>query len=191
MKKIKLNKLRIQNFKGIKEFTLDANGSNVEIFGDNATGKTTIMDSFLWLLFNKDSMGKSNFDVIPQDSNGNNIHRLDTVVEAELDINGAITMIKKQLSEKWVKKRDAIEQTLEGTNTSYWIDEVPTKAREYSSKINDIIDEELFQMITDPLFFNNKLHWEERRKILVDISGGVTDEEITSKDDILMLQNID
>ena len=41
---MKLHKLVLTNFKGIKSFTLDAQGQDVNIWGDNATGKTTLYD---------------------------------------------------------------------------------------------------------------------------------------------------
>jgi ATPase involved in DNA repair len=55
---MKLIKLTLKNFKGIKDFTLEANGRNVNVYGDNATGKTTIFDAFTWLLYDKDSKNK-------------------------------------------------------------------------------------------------------------------------------------
>ena len=51
---MKLLKLKLKNFKGIKDFTLETDGKNVNVYGENGTGKTTIFDAFLWLLFDKD-----------------------------------------------------------------------------------------------------------------------------------------
>ena len=48
---MKLISLKLKNFKGIKELSLEPNGKNINVFGDNATGKTTIFDSISWLLF--------------------------------------------------------------------------------------------------------------------------------------------
>ncbi|OZV12290.1 hypothetical protein CIW83_09330 [Tissierella sp. P1] len=67
---IKLNWLHLKNFKGIKDFKLVANGKNVSVFADNGKGKTTLMDAFLWLLFNKDSNDSTNFTVKPQSEDG-------------------------------------------------------------------------------------------------------------------------
>lgn len=60
-KEIKLLKLELRNFKGIKHFILDTQGENVKVYGDNATGKTTLFDAFIWLLFDKDSQNKKIF----------------------------------------------------------------------------------------------------------------------------------
>ena len=59
---IKLKKLILENFKGIKELKIDF--SNVtNIFGDNGVGKTTIFDAFTWLMFGKDSTDKKDFSI--------------------------------------------------------------------------------------------------------------------------------
>ena len=69
LKTIKLKNIRIQNFKGCKERMVEF-GDNTRISGANATGKTTMFDAFTWLLFNKDSLGASQFDIRPKDSEG-------------------------------------------------------------------------------------------------------------------------
>lgn len=62
MKKIKLISLYLKNFKGIKE--LNTNFSDLtNIRGENATGKTTVLDGFTWLLFDKDSQDRKDFEI--------------------------------------------------------------------------------------------------------------------------------
>ena len=68
IKKVKLLSIHIQNFKGCKDKTIDF-GDKTRISGANATGKTTIFDAFTWLLFERDSLGSSNFDIRPLDEN--------------------------------------------------------------------------------------------------------------------------
>lgn len=50
---MKLISLMLKNFKGLKNFTFEPKGLSATIYGDNATGKTTVMDAMLWLLFGK------------------------------------------------------------------------------------------------------------------------------------------
>ena len=52
---IKILKIKIENFKKVKQFELELNGDNVNISGDNETGKTTLVDAFTWCLFGKNS----------------------------------------------------------------------------------------------------------------------------------------
>lgn len=188
---IKLKSLHIKHFKGIKDFKLVADGKNALVFGDNGKGKTTLMDAFLWLLFDKDSTDRTNFTVKPQDNEGNDIHHLQTQVEAELLINGQVLKLKKMQEEKWTKRRGSVTEELTGNTVSYWRDEVPVKAGEYKQKISELIDENIFRMITNPMYFNTKIKWEDRRKILLEICGDATDEEvIASNKDLSKLAEV-
>jgi len=195
--KMRLLKLSLKNFKGIKEFTLDTNGGkNTNIYGDNGTGKTTIFDAFTWLLFDKDSSDRSKFDIQPLDKQGNVIHMIDTEVEGVLDIDGKTITLKKILREKWVKKRGEAESELKGTETLYYINDVPVKQSEYKAYINELIDESIFKMITNPLYFGLVLKWQDRRKVLLDMVGDVTNEDvISSRNDLkelaFLLNNTD
>jgi flagellar biosynthesis GTPase FlhF len=194
---MRLLKLSLKNFKGIKEFTLDTNGGkNTNIYGDNGTGKTTIFDAFTWLLFDKDSSDRSKFDIQPLDKQGNVIHMIDTEVEGVLDIDGKTITLKKILREKWVKKRGEAESELKGTETLYYINDVPVKQSEYKAYINELIDESIFKMITNPLYFGLVLKWQDRRKVLLDMVGDVTNEDvISSRNDLkelaFLLNNTD
>lgn len=168
---IKLQSLNLMHFKGTKSFQLNCNGNDIEIHGDNETGKTTIFDAFLWLLFDKDSEGKKDFDIKTLNKFNEPIHKLDHTVEAVLNIDGTETIFKKTYKENWVKKRGNPEATLEGHTTDYWINDVPTKKKDYDKYINDIIDETTFKLLTDIRYFTEKINWKERRDILTDIAA--------------------
>lgn len=184
---IKLNWLQIKNFKGLKDFKLEAKGNNVEVFGDNATGKTSVIDSFLWLLFDKDSNDRAdtNFTIKPQDELAQDINHLQTTVEAELLVDGQPLKLKKTREEKWTKRHGETEKTFDGHIKNYWFNEVPLKATPYKAKVDGLIDENIFKMITNPLYFNTKLSWQERREILLEISGDMTNDEVIASDESL------
>ena len=97
---IKLRKLALQNFKGIKnktiEFTCETN-----IYGQNASGKTTIFDAYLWLLFNKDSSNATEFNIKTLGADGKPIHQLEHSVEGSFEIDDQEVVLKKIYKEKW------------------------------------------------------------------------------------------
>lgn len=176
---IKISNLKLKNFKGIKNLEINFEGKNANIYGKNATGKTTVFDAFKWLFFDKDSSDRKDFNIKTLDKNNKPIHFLEHEVEAILLIDGVDMTFKKMLKEKWVTKRGETQQEFSGHETSYWIDEVPVKKKDYEEKINSLVPESLFKLITDPLYFNKQLKWQERREILTNISGNqITDEEI-------------
>jgi len=178
---IRLQSLTLKNFKGVEDFTLELNGKNADIFGKNATGKSTLFDSSQWLLFGKDSSGRTDYQVKPQDEDGNELHNLDSIVEGVFSVNGKTLKLKRQLSEKWSKNQKTKEIEFQGNLTSYWVNDVPTKAKDYAVEIGSIIKENIFKLLTNPLFFNTNekgFGWQERRKILFEISGNVSDEQV-------------
>lgn len=182
MKSIRLKQLKINNFKGIKALKLDfgTDGNNT-IYGANASGKTTVFDSFTWLLFGKDSQGKSDFEVKQLDQENNIIHNQEVEVFAELLIDSEIVEIRKVLNEKWTKKRGSEIAEFTGNETTYFFNSVPLTQKEFQLKISNIVDENIFKIITNPIAFVS-LKWQDQRKTLVEIAGIPSDTEIALGD---------
>lgn len=177
MKNIRLHRLHLLNFKGIKEFTLETNGTDVKIYGDNATGKTTIADAFIWLLFDKDTQNKKDFGIKTL-LDGQEIHNLEHSVEASFNVEAQPMTLKKVYKEKWTKKRGEITAEFTGHATDHYIDEVPVSKREYTDKVNSIIDENIFKLLTSPTYFNEQVKWQDRRKTLLEICGDIDEEDV-------------
>ncbi|WP_153010071.1 hypothetical protein [Sporosarcina koreensis] len=185
MKDIKLINLKLRNFKGVKEFELNANGHDVQVFGDNATGKTTLYDAFLWLLFNKDSQNKTKFSLKTLTPDGQEMNNLEHEVEASFLVDGQPLSLKKVHYEDWTQKRNALEKTFKGHKNDYFIDDVPTPESQYKKAIETLIDEEVFKLLTSPTYFNEQFKWEKRREILLKITGDLTDEEVINANETL------
>lgn len=181
---INIKSLRLKNFKGIKDLTIDF-GKTTNIFGDNATGKTTLFDAFTWLLFDKDSTDRKDFGIKTYDSNGEVIHGLDHEVEGVLKVDGAELILKKTYKEKWTKRRGEAERQLTGHTTEYYINDVPVKKKDYTDKINELVDENIFKLVTNPLYFNMNLNWKDRRNILLEVVGDISDQDVMSASDKL------
>jgi len=180
---IRLQKLILTNFKGIKSLTLGLNGRNASIYGANATGKTTIYDAFLWLLFDKDSTNRKDFNIKTLDESGEPLHGLDHEVEAVLLVDGQELTLKKSYKEKWTKRRGSATAEFTGHTTDYYIDDVPIKKSEYEARISSLIDEDAFKLLTNPTYFSEQLHWEDRRRILLEVCGDVSTEDVVAADE--------
>jgi DNA repair exonuclease SbcCD ATPase subunit len=175
---VKLIKLTIKDFKGIKNFILNTSGGNLNVFGDNATGKTSLTDALQWLLFGKDSQGKADFKIKPFDRAGNEIHHLTTEVEGSFNLDGNPVTLKKAYYEKWTKKRGSTTSDFTGHTTDYYIDGVPKPKKEYDAFIINIVDENVFKLLTNSAYFNEQLKWQDRRKILLDVCGDISDSDV-------------
>lgn len=162
---IKLQSIKIKNFKGLKSFECDFD-SETTIKGQNGTGKTSIYDAFLWLMFGKDSAGKKDFQFRPVDKDNQPIGGLSVEVEAVMMVNSKTVRLTRCHEENVVKKE------LRGFTTGYHINEVPKKAGEYAAYIAKLIPEDTFKLLADIKVFN-VMHWSGRRLALIDIAGDI------------------
>lgn len=174
--KIKLLKMRIQNFKGCKDREI-AFGDRTSIKGANATGKTTVFDAFTWLLFGKDSLGSAKFDIRPLDADGNMINNLEISVEASIRVDDEEYSLKKTQKQVWRKKRGTDTTEFQGNVNEFEINGYPKSEKEFKAFIAGIIDENIFNLVTNPNAFNS-LPWKEQREILMKFVGVMSDAEI-------------
>ncbi|MEG0133042.1 MAG: recombinase RecF [Clostridium sp.] len=185
MKYIRLETLTLKNFKGVKDLSINF-GDITNISAENGKGKTTIFDAAMWLLFDKDSTDRKKFEIKTLDEGGQVIHGLDHSVEGTFIANGEIITLAKTFKEKWTKQRGALEKTLTGHETLYFIDEVPAKKGEFEWKIAQFIEEGLFKLITSPTYFNTNLKWQDRRNLLMDIIGDISEEDVIKANETLL-----
>lgn len=186
---MKLTKLELLNFKGLKSFTINLNG-DVVIRGDNATGKTTVFDSVCWLLFGKDSLDRADFEIKTLDG-GEPIHKVNHEVTGTFTLDeGGTVELKRVYREKYSSPRGG-DITLTGHTTDYFVDGVPKKEKEYKEVVNTLIDESIFKLITNPLYFNETYSWQNRRKLLLEMCGDIDDiSVINSRDDLRRLAEL-
>lgn len=184
-----LIKLEILNFKGLKSFELNLNG-DVVIRGDNATGKTTVFDSVCWLLFGKDSLDRADFEIKTLE-NGEPIHKVNHEVTGTFTLDeGGTIELQRVYREKYSSPRGG-EVTMTGHTTDYFVDGVPKKEKEYKEIVNSLVDENIFKLITNPLYFNETYSWQNRRKLLLEMCGDISDEDvIASHSDLKALTDI-
>ena len=185
--KIKLIEMKIRNFKGFKTFDLKLNGNDTNIFGDNGTGKTSLYDAFLWCLFGKNSVDQSDtkFDWKPLDVHGQEIHNLETEVILKLDIDGESIEFARNITEKWTRKRGSVEQVFDGHTTAYYINGLKVKQKDYKERIEMIVSEDTFKVLTNLSYFSESMNWKDRRATLIELSGDITDQDVIESNDKL------
>lgn len=176
--KLKLIELDITDFKGISSFNLNLKDYN-EISGKNGTGKSSIADAFFWLFDNSNSEQRSNFNIIPLDTDGNPLNHINPTVMARIKPGNrkAITL-KKVYKQVWTKRRGSADSDLTGHTTDYFFDEVPVNKKVYEDRLSEVIDPKIFRSLSDIHYFCGKTKPDFRRRILVDLIGDITDEKI-------------
>jgi len=179
MKEIFLKSLTLVNFKGVREFHADFSNAVTLVSGENGTGKTTLYDGYLWLLFGKDSAGRSDFNIKTLDENGKPIYRLEHSVTGVFIINGREVKLQRCLIEKWNKVNGSTEETMKD-ETQFFINDVRCGTKkEYQAEISEIIPEDVFRLITNPYLFS-RLSADDQKDMLLEIVGNISDDEVAA-----------
>lgn len=177
MKEIVILRLTLLNFKGIRSLTVDFDEHETNIYGANAAGKTTVFDAFRWVLFGKDCNDRKDFNIKTIGADGKPIERLPHEVTADLVVDGEEISLKKCYVEKWTKKRGSAVETFSGHSVECYYNDVPCTVKEYEQKVSEICDEQVFKLITNPLFFTSQKK-DFQRGMLIKLAGDITDQEV-------------
>ncbi len=176
--KIALKLLIIVNFKGIKYLEVPFRDLT-DIMGDNAKGKTSVVDAYAWLMTGKDSTDRKDFEIKTLDENNKPIEKIEHSVTGVFEVNGEETILKRVLKEKWVKKRGVKDEEFTGNETLYYWNDVPMRQGDFQSKINALVDESIFKLVTNPFHFNN-IDWQKRRNVLMELAGNLSNADIAA-----------
>lgn len=184
--KLTLNRMKLENFKGIRALEVAPEGCDVRISGANGTGKTSLVDAFCWVLFNQnangDAPGSDTFREKPLDGNGKPVHNVDTVVELCCTLDGQRFDLKRRQAENWVKKRGSAEATFQGNVSTYWINGVEVRQGEFRQRVTAIADGDVFRLVGSLGAFN-RLDWKKRRQMLLDMAGSDVDGRLLALDE--------
>ena len=176
MNEYRIQSMKLLNFCGIQSLEIAPGGDDLSVYGDNATGKTTIANAFAWLFTGKNAAGTADFDPAPLDSTNTKIHNLETSVAVKFT-NGM--EYRRVLTEVWTKKRGEVTAQLTGTKTAYYKDDVPLKEKEFNAEIEALFGgAEQFRMLTAVGYFPAVMDWKARRKLLLDMCSDVRDEDV-------------
>lgn len=172
---MKILKMKLENFQGIKEFAFSPDGESCSIYGDNATGKSTVYNAFTWLMYGKASTGETGYTPQTKDS-----HHLHHVVELTVQLeDGSVTVLKKDYHEVYKTVRGSAQEIFAGNTSDYWVDGVPMKETQFKKVLQGIyMDENLAKMLTMYNYFLETMDVKERRKVLLEICGDADMDEV-------------
>ena len=183
---MKLVDLYLSNFQGIRAMKIFFDGRSAAIYGDNATGKTTLYNAITWLLFDKAGNGAKNFTPKTKGPDGD-LHHLEHSAEATFLVDGCRIILKKTFREVYKKKRGSASEEFDGHTVDYYVNGVPVKEKEYTAAVLAACggDAEIPKLLTMPDYFSEGIPWEARRRILLEVCGDVSDDAvIASKDEL-------
>lgn len=179
MRNIIIKQMRLLNFKGIRELSVDFNAQQTDICGDNGVGKSTIFDAFTWVLFGKNRLGKEQFGIKTVDANNHAIPKIPHEVEITLNVDGEEVKLTRTYREKWTKKRGTSTEVFDGHETERTYNGVPCNVVDWETKIAGLCNEQVFRFITNPLYFASQKP-DIQRSMLFKMAGDINDADIAT-----------
>ena len=180
---MKILSLTLENFRGIKDLTVNFDGKDADVFGANGTGKTTIANAICWLLIDRPATEEADFDPKTAGTHGVN-HKAS--MEIELADGRRIT-IAKDFYEKWTRKRGSAAEEFTGNITDYYVDGVKSKKKEYTEALEAAcgIDLERVKMLMVLGYFADSMRTDDKRRILFEMAGEFTDADVIAQSEDL------
>lgn len=169
---MKLLKIKLTDFMGFSGENETSIYQKTIIGGQNAAGKTTIMDAHFWLFTDRNSALEANPDIRPNDG-----RECVPKVEEEWEIDGKIVKIAKMQKRK-VSKPDADGISKITLSNSYEINHVPKSMRDFKKDLTGIgFDFDNFLLLSHIEWFL-QMKEDDKRKFLFGMSKSKTDLEI-------------
>lgn len=183
---MKLLKLTLENFKGHGLRVVEFSPTITRVYGANGTGKTSLFDSFCWMLWAKDSddrtqSGNVSFYPFDPDKQGEVLHNVVVKVEAVVEIDGAQHVLCRTMQEKWTTPNGTELPRFTGNETKLYIDGLAVKANQFDAFVKENINPEMFKLTSNPWYFPT-LHWKEQRRILMELVGDISNDDVLSAD---------
>ena len=180
---MKILSLTLENFRSIKNLTVNFDGEDADVLGANGTGKTTIANAICWLLIDRPMTEEADFTPKTEGTHGLN-HKASMTVELP---NGQKLTIAKDFYEKWTRKRGSAAEEFTGNVTDYYIDGVKSKKKEYTEFIETAcgIDLEHMKMLMVLGYFADTMNTDEKRRTLFEMVGEFTDMDVIAANEEL------
>ena len=180
---MKILSLTLENFRSIKNLTVNFDGEDADVLGANGTGKTTIANAICWLLIDRPMTEEADFTPKTEGAHGLN-HKASMTVELA---DGQRMTLAKDFYEKWTRKRGASVEEFTGNVTDYYINGVKSKKKEYTEVVETAcgIDIERVKMLMVLGYFADTMKTDEKRRILFEMAGEFTDMDVIAANEEL------
>ena len=180
---MKILSLTLENFRCIKNLTVNFDGKDADVLGANGTGKTTIANAICWLLIDRPMTEEADFTPKTEGTHGLN-HKAEMTVELA---DGQRMTLAKDFYEKWTRKRGSSAEEFTGNVTDYYIDGVKSKKKDYTELLETAcgIDLERVKMLMVLGYFADTMKTDEKRRILFEMAGEFDDAAVIAANDEL------
>lgn len=166
MKQVKLNRITIQNFKGIANGEFNFNG-NTDITTDVMQGKTSIKEAYLFCF----GIDIDNF--YPVDKNNQYIDGLETRIDVTLTVDDIEYTLSRSAKVKYKTDKENQTKLFDGFKKDIFeFDRVPCNTTEFKEKLTTLFgieDFDTFKYLTILNYFNEQVDWKTRRELIYNL----------------------
>lgn len=178
MTKYTLDKILLTQFKQFDHLAFEPKGQDALITARNGIGKTTLLDAFLWCLTGKDSLGRGDYELKPIGKDGKEIEFTTPTVEVVFrDQDGDTITFKRAYHEIREAPRGKADKVYTGNEGKYEVNTMGCTATEFKQRVAKFAGCNI-QLLCDTNYFADRMEWKERRALLFEMCGELTDKEI-------------
>lgn len=174
MKKIRIKKLRLLNFCGIRDAEYEFSDKLTIVSGGNGRGKSTIANAIMYVLFGTDMAGNT-LDIKTFNENHEIIKEIPHEAELTLLVDGDEIVLKRTLTDAW--KGSECKNTYK-----YYVDGDVTTAGDFKKVVEDICPDSVFRRISSATNFCS-LPWQKQRELLESLADPDTSLDIAQGDE--------
>ena len=132
MKNVILKRLVYNDFRGqSRDISFNVSGTTV-ISGRNGSGKSSVLNAFLWLLTSYDIMDRANYNLFDENSEEEG---KTCDVTGYFDIDGEELSLSRKASQTWTRSRDNGEKYRNGDSYEYFVNGLSSSAKNYTSVV--------------------------------------------------------
>ena len=165
MKKFVITRITAADVGNLHSVKIASNGENIVVTGQNGAGKSTLAKMILWALNGSTADGEK---LIPIDGNGL------PFAEVELTDGTTFSKFRKEMVQKVA--RGVISRT-----TDCFLNDLPVTQRDFQEYFTRYVPLEMFDVLLRLGYFF-KLKTADQRRILTELFGNVTDEDVKNSD---------
>lgn len=182
MSKVIFTHIHIENFCNHKVFDADLFEKTL-VSGHNKSGKSTIRNAILWVLYGSLENGKdAGTSIRPQTEDGKPVDFVDISVSLTINVDGSEYILTKKQRQKWTTHRGSEEKVKTGNENIYEISGIPKREKDFKEFVNENVCsiEELPFCMSASTFLS--LDAKKRRAKVLGLAKSFTDDDVIATD---------
>ena len=179
-KEIKIQSITLNNWRGQTK-TVQLDGRDALISGRNKSGKSSVLNAFLWCILGVDEQDRSNYLLFDNTVEQTHDNAVPAEVEVSLLVDGNDVALKRVATQGWIRRRGSDTYERSGSdNYAFFYDGIERSAKQFDEDITTLFGapKDKLKIMLNLAYFSG-LDWKAQRSHLGDIIGEVRPEDFS------------